>query len=36
MGDDNVLVDSTDSFLAEADCEYNAIDKIAELPEAKS
>lgn len=36
MGDDNVLVDSTDSFLAEAECEYNALDKIAELPEAKS
>ena len=36
MGDDNVLVDSTDSFLAEAECEYNAIEKIAELPEAKS
>ena len=34
--DDNVLVDSTDSFLAEAECEYNAIEKIAELPEAKS
>lgn len=36
MADDNVLVDSTDSFLAEAECEYNAIEEIAELPEAEN
>ncbi|MGM0569093.1 ATP-dependent zinc protease [Marinobacter sp.] len=36
MGDDNVLVDSAESFIAEAKCEYNAIEKIAELPEARS
>lgn len=36
MSDDNVLVDSTDSFLAEAECKYNAIDEIADLPEARN
>lgn len=34
MGDDNVLVDSANSFLAEADCDYNSPDTIAELPSA--
>lgn len=36
MGDDNVLVDSTDSFLADGECEYNSIDRISELPSANS
>ncbi len=36
MSDDNVLVDSADSFLAEERCDYKAIDDIAELPEAQT
>lgn len=36
MSDDNVLVDSAESFLAEERCDYNAIDAIAELPEART
>lgn len=34
MSDDNVLVDSKDSFLADADCDYNTPDKIADLTHA--
>lgn len=30
LGDDNVLVDSSDSFLAEGDCEYQTLDELAE------
>lgn len=32
MSDDNVVVDSSDSFLADSECEYDSPDKIAESP----
>lgn len=34
MSDDNVLVDSTDTFLAEAECDYKSIDDLAEMNQA--
>jgi len=36
MGDDNVVVDSSDSFLADKECEYSPVDEIAKRNAASS